>query len=202
MALSIAIQNVFKNSFEKDCIELLINAYSQALSEKKYQSEWYENDFTEMLCCYINSDQVSIDREITAITERKLLASLNNQTKGYADKLSRLDLVLFRIWSKNRYTCQMEAKRLKEKDSTLKRAYINEGMDRFISQKYPLGNMVGYLLEGNEQKTVEGINKLLLSDGKSAESLVSKTSPLHSSYYESDNHANIGQLKHIILDFT
>lgn len=96
----------------------------------------------------------------------------------------------------------MEAKRLKEKDSTLKRAYINEGMDRFISQKYPLGNMIGYLLEGNEQKTVEGINKLLLSDGKSAESLVSKTFPLHSSYYESDNHANIGQLKHIILDFT
>ena len=202
MALSITIQNAFKNAFEKDCIELLINAYSQALSEKKYQLEWYENDFTEMLCCYINSNKASIDKEITAITERKLLVSLNKQTKGYSDKLSRLDLVLFKIWSKNRHTCQMEAKRLKEKDSTLKRAYINEGMDRFISQKYPLGNMIGYLIEGNEQKTVEGINKLLALDGKSAESLVSKTFPLHSSYYESDNHANIGQLKHIILDFT
>lgn len=202
MALSIAIQKAFKNAFEKDCIELLINAYSQALSEKKYQSEWYENDFTEMLCCYINSNKASTAKEITAITERKLLVSLNNQTKGYADKLSRLDLVLFKIWSKNRYTCQMEAKRLKEKDSTLKRAYINEGMDRFISQKYPLGNMIGYLIEGNEQKTVEGINKLLALDDKSAESLVSKTFPLHNSYYESDNHANIGQLKHIILDFT
>ena len=198
MALSITIQNAFKNAFEKDCIELLINAYSQALSEKKYQLEWYENDFTEMLCCYINSNKASIDKEITAITERKLLVSLNKQTKGYADKLSRLDLVLFKIWSKNRHTCQMEAKRLKEKDSTLKRAYINEGMDRFISQKYPLGNMIGYLIEGNEQKTVEGINKLLALDGKSAESLVSKTFPLHSSYYESDNHANIGQLKHIV----
>ena len=164
MALSITIQNAFKNAFEKDCIELLINAYSQALSEKKYQLEWYENDFTEMLCCYINSNKASIDKEITAITERKLLVSLNKQTKGYADKLSRLDLVLFKIWSKNRHTCQMEAKRLKEKDSTLKRAYINEGMDRFISQKYPLGNMIGYLIEGNEQKTVEGINKLLALD--------------------------------------
>lgn len=64
MALSITIQNAFKNAFEKDCIELLINAYSQALSEKKYQLEWYENDFTEMLCCYINSNKASIDKEI------------------------------------------------------------------------------------------------------------------------------------------
>ncbi|MEP3348380.1 MAG: hypothetical protein ABJN96_00345 [Marinomonas sp.] len=202
MALLTSIQNAFKDAFEKDCIELLINAYSQALSEKKYQSEWYENDFTEMLCDYINSNKASIDKEITAITERKLLVSLNNQTKGYADKLSRLDLVFSKLWGKNRHACPMEAKRLKEKDSTLKRAYINEGMDRFISQKYPLGNMIGYLIEGNEQKTVEGINKLLALDGKSAERLVSKIFPLHSSYYESDNHSNIGQLKHIILDFT
>lgn len=202
MALSIVIQNVFKDAFEADCIELLLNAYSQALSEKKYQLQWYENDFTEMLCCYINHNQASIDKEITATTECKLLTSLDNQTQGYADKLSRLDLVLFKIWTKSRYTCQMEAKRLKEKDSTLKRAYIDEGMDRFISQKYPLGNMIGYLVEGDEQKTIEGINKLLTSDSRGNESLLIKRNPSHSSYYESDNHANIGLLKHIILDFT
>lgn len=202
MSLLTNIQDTFKKAFEENCLKLLVNAYKLAISEKKYQLDWYENDFTEMLCCYINNNQASKDEEITAITEHKLLESINNQAKGYADKLSRLDLVLFRIWSKERYKCQMEAKRLKEKDSTLKRAYINEGMDRFISQKYPLGNMIGYLLEGDEQKTVEGINKLLTSDGRNTESLLSKIYPSHSSYYESDNHNNIGQLKHIILDFT
>jgi hypothetical protein len=35
----------------------------------------------------------------------------------------------------------MEAKRLKERDSVLMRAYIKEGMDRFISVKYPIGCM-------------------------------------------------------------
>lgn len=201
MALSTHIQNRFKKAFEQDCIALLISAYKQAINDKKYQSDWYENDFTEMLRYYINNSEVSIDKEIIATTEDKLLNSLNNQAKGFADKLPRIDFAFHR-WQQ--YTCMhyMEAKRLKERDSTLKRDYINEGMDRFISKKYPLGNMIGYLVEGNEQKTIEGINRLLTSDGRSAESLVCKAHALHSSYYESDNHANVGKVKHIILDFT
>lgn len=201
MALLTNIQDKFKKAFEKDCFELLVNAYKLALSEKEYQLDWDENDFSEQICENIRRDKTYINKNIIVETEHKNFSSTKNKSKGFADKLPRIDFA-FHTW--NQYTCihYMEAKRLKESDSKLKRAYINEGMNRFIYQKYPLGNMIGYLIEGNEQKTVEGINRLLALDGKSAESLVSKKFALHSSYYESDNHANINQLKHIILDFT
>ena len=201
MALLTNIQDTFKNAFEKDCLERLITAYDKAIDEKIYQSDWHENDFNEQICEYIRRDRTYIVKSIIVETEHKLFSRAKDKSKGFADKLPRIDFV-FHTWGKLSYVHYMEAKRLKENNSALKRAYIDDGMDRFISQKYPLGNMIGYLIEGNEQKTVEGINKLLALDGKSAESLVSKTFPLHSSYYESDNHANINQLKHIILDFT
>ena len=201
MALLTNIQDTFKKAFEKDCLELLINAYKSAISEKVYQLDWYENDFSEQICEYMRCDKIYIDKNIIVETEHKLFKGAKNQSKGFADKLPRIDFALH-TWGKLSYVHYMEAKRLKETDSNLKRAYINEGMDRFISQKYPLGNMIGYLVEGNEQKTIDGINKLLTKDRKKAEELVSKTYPIHGSYYESDNHPNIGLLKHIILDFT
>lgn len=201
MALLTNIQDTFKKSFEKDCLQLLINAYKSAISEKAYQLDWYENDFSEQICEYMRRDKIYIEKNIVVETEHKLFKGAKNKSKGFADKLPRIDFALH-TWGKLSYMHYMEAKRLKETDSTLKRAYINEGMDRFISQKYPLGNMIGYLVEGNEQKTIDGINKLLTKDRKKTERLVSKTYPTHGSYYESDNHANIGLLKHIILDFT
>lgn len=75
--------------------------------------------------------------------------------RGYGDKLARIDFYFSQSW-KNiaRIECYMEAKILKEKDSNLKRAYISEGMDRYISRKYPLGCMLGYLIEGGAHDTI------------------------------------------------
>lgn len=201
MSLSIDIQNVLKKAFEEACFELLVNAYKLALSEEEYQLDWDENDFSEQICENIRRDKTYINKNIIVETEHKNFSSTKNKSKGFADKLPRIDFA-FHTWNQHNCIHYMEAKRLKENDSKLKRAYIDEGMNRYISQKYPLGNMIGYLVEGDEQKTICGINKLLTKDRKKSERLVSKTYPTYSSYYESDNHANIGLLKHIILDFT
>ena len=42
------IRKAFLSAFEENCIELIVNAYFTALSEKKYQLEWMENDFSEL----------------------------------------------------------------------------------------------------------------------------------------------------------
>jgi hypothetical protein len=201
MMLNNYIVNKFRQAFEEDCIELVGNAYQKALADKKYELNWLENDFSELLGHYINESQLSLEKGITCKTEKKLLSVSNNLAKGFADKLPRIDFVYFKIWSKQRFECFMEAKRLKEKDSALKRAYINEGMDRYISKKYPVGCMLGYLLEGKTDETIKGINFLLLKDNRRPEMLSIETSHLLSTCYQS-NHSGIGKLKHIIFNFT
>ena len=192
---------IYKKAFEDDCLELIVNAYNVAVKERKFQTNWLENDFSELLGHYVNESQLSIEKGITCKTEKKLLSEIENQGKGFADKLPRIDFVYFKIWSKQRFECFMEAKRLKENDSKLKRAYIDEGMDRFISAKYPIGCMLGYLLEGKAVKTIGGINSLLVKDKRNTETLNLKLYDLLESYYES-NHPDIGTLKHLIFDFS
>lgn len=195
------ISSIYRKAFEEDCIELIATAYNVAIAEKKYQSDWLENDFSELLGYYVNESPLSLDKRITCKTEKKLLSGTENQVKGFADKLPRIDFAYFKVWKKQRFQCYMEAKRLKEKDSGLKRAYINEGMDRYIFEKYPIGCMLGYLLEGNVSKTVDGINTLLNKDKRSTEILYSMASGKINFCYES-NHTSIGILKHLIFDFT
>jgi len=195
------LSSVYRGAFEQDCIELIINAYGVAKSGKKYQLDWLENDFSELLSRYVNESQLSLDKGITCKTENKLLSETNNQAKGYADRLPRIDFVYFKIWQKQRFQCYMEAKRLKEKDSDLKRAYIKEGMGRFISEKYPIGCMLGYLVEGKTDETIKGINSLLEKYQRSSEILNPQSNKLFQFYYES-NHSGIGILKHLIFDFT
>lgn len=194
-------RQAYLKAFEDDCVELIIYAYNLAVTEKKYQIDWHENDFSELLGYYVNESQLSIDKGITCKTEKKLISKIDNQVKGFADKLPRIDFIYSKIWKKQRFHCYMEAKRLKEKDSNLKRAYIKEGMERFISKKYPLGCMMGYLLEGEMDETIKGINSLLIKYKRNTEVLNLKSDKFLKTTYES-NHLEIGTLKHLILDFT
>ena len=134
MALNKEIVKTFKKAFEEDCIELIIHAYTIALIEKKYQLDWMENDFSELLANYVNESQLSIDKRICCKTENKLFSNAGVLSSGYADKLPRIDFVYSTTFNNNRYENYMEAKRLKQNDSGLKRAYINEGIDRFVSK--------------------------------------------------------------------
>ncbi len=191
------LSEIYRKAFEDDCIELVVNAYNLAIVEKKYQTDWLENDFSELFKNYINTSQF----KITCETEKKLPPKTDVLEKGYGDKLDRIDFY-FSTWnSQSRSECYMEAKRLKEKDSNLKKAYIKEGMDRYISKKYPIGCMLGYLLEGNVDETKNGINSMLINDKRSSETLNLVSHKLLKSYYES-NHSDIGILKHLIFNFT
>ncbi|MFC6861309.1 hypothetical protein [Zunongwangia atlantica] len=191
----------YLKALEKDCIELVVNAYNTAITDKKYKIDWLENDFSELLGYYVNESPLSLKKRITCKTENKLLSELENKKKGFADKLPRIDFVYFKIWKENRFHCYMEAKRLKQKNSNLKRSYINEGMQRYISKKYPIGCMLGYLLEGQSSETIKGINIMLKKDKRETEILNHKQNKLLENYYES-NHSEIGIMKHLIFDFT
>lgn len=121
--------------------------------------------------------------------------------KGFANKRARIDLTFSEVGSPLKGKYHMEAKRLKEKDSSLKRRYITTGIDNFVSKKYENGCLLGYVLEGDLHRTVNGINKLLKKDDRESEFLNAKAYMLHNFYFESD-HGNSFILKHFMFDFT
>lgn len=200
MALNTLVYENFKRAFEQNCFWLIIEAYQTSLTEKVIQLNWEENDISQELYEKIDVNPKRLKWNITPFREFYLPQNTKKE-KGFANKLPRIDFRMSNIFGKLEYKYFCETKRLKEKDSKLKRAYIDEGMDRFISEKYPMGCMLGYLLEGTIEKTVNGINSLLEKDKRNSETLSSKPNKLLKTYYES-NHSDIGILKHFILDFT
>lgn len=200
MALNRDVNEKFRNAFEQKCFRLIIEAYEISLTEKRIQLDWNENDISHELYEKIDSSLQRLKWSIFVSREFYLTQNVN-KVKGFADHLPRIDFRMSHIFAMQEYKYFCEAKRLKEKDKGLKRGYIKDGMDRFISKKYPLGCMLGYLLQGKIDETVKGINFLLAQDKRNTEILKSRNNNLLKDYYES-NHLAIGTLKHLILDFT
>jgi len=200
MALNTNVYEKFRDAFEQKCCQLIVDAYQTSLTEQIIQLNWEENDISQELYEKIDANPKRLKWNITPSREFYLTQNIKKE-KGFANKLPRIDLRMSNISGKLEYTYFCEAKRLKETDSKLKKAYINEGMNRFISEKYPMGCMLGYLLEGKTNETIIGINSLLEKDKRNTETLIFKSNKLIKTYYES-NHSDIGTLKHLILEFT
>ncbi|WP_228400539.1 hypothetical protein [Chryseobacterium taihuense] len=190
----------FKNAFEQKCCQLIIEAYQASLTEKVIQLDWNENDISYELFEKMEANSKRVSKFKIHLSPEFRIPKNVSKTKGFSDKLPRIDLKMAHFALKQEFKYFFEAKRLKEKSSDLKRAYINEGMDRYISEKYPIGCMLGYLLEGKTDETIKGINSLLEKDKRNSEILNLASHKLMKSYYES-NHSEIGILKHLIFDF-
>ena len=201
MGLNNTIARKFQDAFENKCYKLITKAFANAKAENIVELEWDENDITSELHKHIDKDPQRLKWKIVTNVEQHLPKENIEKKKGFAAKFPRIDLRLSTFSSSQEYKYHLEAKNLREKDSHLKRRYINTGIDNFISGKYFNGSLIGYLLEGTVESTIEGINFLLKKDNRESEFLTSKEIILHSSYYES-NHIEIGVLKHLVFDFT
>ena len=200
MELNVTVYEKFSNAFEQKCFRLIIEAYKTCLCEKVIQLDWNENDISQELFEKIDNNRLRLKWSIT-VSREFYLSKETTKNKGFADRLPRIDFRLTNIFAMQEYKYFCEAKRLKEKDSGLKRNYIKEGIDRYVSKKYPVGCMIGYILEGETDKTIQSINSLLEKYNRNTEILIFKSNKLLKNYYESF-HSDIGILKHLLFDFT
>lgn len=201
MGLNKVIVASFKKGFEDKCFQLITESYVSAMETKVIKLDWDENDITSELHEHIKENPLRLKWSIVTNVEQHLPKDDIKKEKGFAAKLPRIDLRLVTINSSLEYEYHMEAKNLKEKDSGLKRRYIDTGINNFVSKKYEKGCLLGYILEGNLIKTVSGINKLLKKDTRESESLKYEVNPFHSHYYES-KHPDDLFIKHFMFDFT
>ena len=201
MALNTTVYEKFRNAFEQKCCHLVIEAYQTSLTEKVIRLDWNENDISYELYEKMEANPKRVSKFKIHLSPEFRIPKNVSKIKGFSDKLPRIDLKMAHFALKQEFKYFFEAKRLKEKSSNLKRAYINEGMNRYISEKYPIGCMLGYLLEGKTDETIKGINSMLEKNKRNTETLNFKSNKLIKTYYESD-HSDIGTLKHLIFDFT
>ncbi len=201
MGLNQVIISSFKKSFESKCFNLIIDAYNTSLNAKTIKLDWDENDITSELHSYIIDNPLRTRWHISSNVEEHQSKNNVKKKKGFAAKLPRIDLRMNKFILAKEYKYFFEAKRIKEKDSHLKRRYITDGIDSFTSKKYEKGSMLGYLIEGDLFSTIKGINSLLNKDKRKMETLRKKPFKTHNHYYESV-HKEIGVLKHLIFDFT
>ncbi len=190
----------YKKAFEQRCFRLIIEAYQASLNEKIIQLNWNENDISAEIHKHMKENPLRIKWQVSSNVESPISKDIP-KVKGFADKFPRIDFRLTAFSKSHEYDYFFEAKRLKQNDSKLKRRYINTGINNFTSKKYENGSLIGYLVEGKIDETIEGINTFLKKDKRETEVLSHKQERLLKSYYES-NHSEIGILKHLIFDFT
>ncbi|MFD0766702.1 hypothetical protein ACFQZI_17705 [Mucilaginibacter lutimaris] len=200
MALNSNLYEKFRNAFEQKCFQLIIEAYQASLTGKVIQLDWNENDISSELHEHIRANPLRTKWKVSTNVEADLPKDIP-KVKGFADKFPRIDFRLTTFTKSYEIEYFFEAKNLKQNDSALKRRYIDTGIDNFVSGKYANGSLVGYLLQGNTEETIKGVNSLLKKDKRESELLRSKSNNQTNALYIS-THSNIAILKHLIFDFT
>jgi hypothetical protein len=197
MSLNTLIHEKCRNAFEQRCFQLVINAYQTSLTRKVIQLDWNENDISSELHEYIKEDPLRIKWKVSTNVEHHI-SKYTTKVKGFADHFPRIDFRLTSFISTYEYEYFFEAKNLRQDDLALKRRYVSTGIDNFVSKKYTNGSIIGYLLEGDSDETVKGINCILVENKRETEILNLKNNKLLNTYYESE-HYEIGILKHLIF---
>lgn len=179
----------FEKSFQNNCLTLIGEAYRELKTRRVISIEWDEENITANIQNCIKTNPKSSKWNILTIAEYPHYTSsiLNNEVKAKA--APRFDLCFIKNWelAQTQVSFSVETKKLVEHNCTrnsrktkinalrLQSEYILNGMDRFISGKYPSnGCMMGYVLEGKSNNIIEGINMLLKQQGRSEECLKKK----------------------------
>ncbi|RCS26534.1 hypothetical protein DUT90_12315 [Polaribacter sp. WD7] len=198
--LSSSIFLYVQNKFENRCITLFTEAYHTSINNQSIALDFDENDITAILHNYVDENKKRKHWRISTNVENFNFDKTITPHKGFAAKLSRIDLRFTNIsWRKIEYIYYVEAKNLKTNDSALKRRYIDTGIDNFLrGGKYEQCNgiLVGYILEGKTEDCKDGINKLLKKDYREAEFIFQDFSINYQS-----NHSE-RTLKHLFFEFT
>lgn len=199
--LNSSIFQKIQSAFKERCNKLIIEAYFSSISNKSVETNFDENDITAILYNYIDNNSNRKKWQISINTENHLYDNTAIVKKGFAAKFARIDMRFVSFWKNQEQKYYVEAKNLKENDSSLKRRYIETGINNFIEGgKYEDcdGLLVGFILEGTPENCVLGINNLLKKD-KRLETLNAASKIDSLDLYTSSHNGKI--LPHLFFDY-
>lgn len=172
-----------KTIFEQRCVDLLEWACLTLKSGKGVNVDWGEENITANIYVLIHDSQQSIDYDIHIECEHSFFDQDILDNKKKAKSASRIDMVFQHNWSGQRYSFYVEAKNLIETDaqktgrktklraSSILDRYIETGIDHYLNKYYPLGCMLGYVLNGTIAGIVQALNTILIGKSRASEIL-------------------------------
>ena len=182
-SLNVGLVTEIKQSFEQQCISLLKWACERLKAEKNVDGDWGEENISANIYTYIKDSEVAINADIFVESEHSFYSQDILDNKKISKSAPRIDLVFQNNWSRKRSYYYVEAKNVvvcdytktgrsrPTKASKVQKRYIETGMDHFLSAYYPKGCLLGYVLNGKINEVVNGINTMLIKDGKTGETL-------------------------------
>lgn len=194
----------FQNKFKVRCMTLLIEAYNVSISKKTIELDFDENDISSILHYYITGNPKRKTWKIHTNTENFIFDISKPLKKGFASKQARIDMRFAGFWQNEEFTYYCEAKNLHSNDSSLKRRYINTGINNFLGGgKYVNcdGFLVGYVLEGTLESNINGINDMIKKDNKEIEKITNSNTFINNHQIYISAHPQ-RTLNHIFLNFT
>lgn len=189
--------------------DLILSAWPNVVADKTVSSQSKEDEITDML----------VDR-VYAEKERRELDNIDFERESQSNlahdplPLGYIDVkVSYNQWRKTDYFA-IECKKVSATQQTLAKAYVDNGVVRFVSEKYssahPWGGMIGYLIDGDEMPCALLLERTLASHNTTAtntrrpwarETRFSNYPHCYSSDHQQQTCGKIITLLHILLAF-
>jgi hypothetical protein len=214
--LKTSIVQDFENSFILNCLTLFGEAFVFIKENQNITIDWEEENISANFFDHIDKSEQAIALNINIADEHRLYYNSILTGKKPAKTASRIDFRLSTNWieQRKRFEFFIEAKNLIETDSfktgrktkvsaqKLHERYIETGIDKFVSGKYPnKGCLVGYVLQGIPDNIVLMINSCLENRSRSEERLVKMADKIpHIDYSFRSFHERF-ELRHYLLQF-
>jgi hypothetical protein len=167
-----AVRAQIKASFINHCIEAVNIGYNIIIANKSHQLDWLEDNLTAHLVetielsGFLTSFQISINYQPPIVNYDIAFQGADFLTAPKVD-------FKFSTWSgPKEIKFYAEAKNLSERDwhkasgalvksSKQRGRYLDTGVENFLSNRYPEGCLVGYVLNGSTAAIVNNLNSLI-----------------------------------------
>jgi len=171
------VQEAFRLEFEKRCLSLLNRAYIESTFEGKIFMDWEEETISAVLIDLMGKSEEAQNWNIDIVPEYRIYTNEHLTGLESPKKASRIDFRFCTFKSSHRLEYFMEAKNLAEKNwrkpgntkdtiaLKLQKRYIETGLKKFMSAEYPMGCLVGYVMQGEPDHIIANINKLIVAQG-------------------------------------
>ncbi len=167
------IVSSFHRSFENECFEILVYGYNELLNDNDFSIDWHETDISSQFVLCMRALSISSKYKIDISSEYPINSKI--LSKGQAKKNPRIDIRMMNWSKKDKKSFYIEAKNVCQnnwiKSTGTKvnalaqtKAYVDEGVKRYVDEKYPYGCMIAYVLNGKPDNITKNINSYINSD--------------------------------------
>lgn len=204
-----------KNAFINRCLRIIIDGYHSLREAQEYDLDWEEESLTANLARHMRrSEEVSIGK-VDIICEAHLYNENIELGRTNPKRAPRIDIRMSNWTTCNQLLYFIEAKNLCQNDwqksngskvraSHYRTRYVDTGINNFVTERYPEGCLVGYVLEGDAGLIISSINHLLTRHrNRPSETIGNQETIHHYSHCYTSHHQTASQkdiaLKHIFM---